>query len=201
MLAVEGSASFRSPGCNDAAGYPRLNELAEKRFRPDNPYGDPATNFSEFTPSRFEPASKCPRPMAIASEFRGNQAMTIVTKSALAAAILAVMAVSAHAQQGPSRQIQVLPAPGQQAQLQQPQAVAEPAPAQAQAAPQIEAPAPNAAPAPAPAPEFAPSAEPKFAPAPAPKFVEPKFIDKPARKAYAGYSGGYGYGHRAPKCH
>ena len=141
--------------------------------------------------------------MAIASEFRGNQAMTIVTKSALAAAILAVMAVSAHAQQGPSRQIQVLPAPGQQAQLQQPQVVAEPAPAQAQAqaAPQIEAPAPNAAPAPAPAPEFAPSAEPKFAPAPAPKFVEPKFIDKPTRKAYAGYSGGYGYGHRAPKCH
>ena len=138
--------------------------------------------------------------MAIASEFRGNQAMTIVTKSALAAAILAVMAVSAHAQQGPSRQIQVLPAPGQQAQLQQPQVVAEPAPVQAQAAPpQIEAPAPDAAPA----PEGAPRAEPKFAPAPAPKFVEPKFIDKPARKAYAGYSGGggYGYGHRAPKCH
>jgi hypothetical protein len=189
------------PSCYKAAGYPWLNEIAERRFRFAHPYGDPATNFSEFAHWRFEPASKSPRPMAIASEFRGNQAMTIVTKSALAAAILAVMAVSAHAQQGPSRQIQVLPAPGQQAQLQQPQAAAAPVPAQAQAAPQVEAPAPDAAPAPA--PEIAPKAEPKIVPAPAPKFVEPKFIEKPARKAYgyAGYSSGYGYGHRAPNCH
>ena len=130
-----------------------------------------------------------------------TQAMIFVTKSALAAAIMAVMAVSAHAQQGPSRQIQVLPAPGQQAQLQQPQAVAEPAPAEAQAAPQAEAPAPNAGPAPN--LEIAPKAEPKVVPAPGPKFVEPRFIEKPARKAYgyAGYSGGQGYGHRAPNCH
>lgn len=189
-----------SPGCNDAAGYPRLNAIIERRFRFAHPYGELATNFSEFAPFHFEPASKWPRPMAIASN-QGNQAMTIVTKSALAAAILAVMAVSAHAQQGPSRQIQVLPAPGQQAQLQQPQAAAAPAPAQAQEASQAEAPAPNAAPAPA--PEVAPKAEPKLVPAPAPKFAEPKFIEKPARKAYgyAGYSGGYGYGHRAPNCH
>ena len=128
-----------------------------------------------------------------------TQAMIIVSKSALAAAIIAVMAVSAHAQQGTSRQIQVLPAPGQQAQLQQPQAVD--APAEAQAAPQVDAPAPDAAPAPA--LEVAPKAEPRVAPAPGPKFVEPRFIEKPARKtsAYAGYSGGQSYGHRAPNCH
>lgn len=132
--------------------------------------------------------------MAIASAFRGNQAMKLVTKSAFAAAILAVIAVSAHAQQGPSRQIQVLPAPGQQAQLQQPQAAAEPA--QAEAAPRAEAPAAEAAPAPAPAPEIAPKAAPGIVPAP--KVAEPNFIEKPARKAY-GYAGGYG--HRSPHCH
>jgi hypothetical protein len=133
--------------------------------------------------------------MAIASKFRDHQAMTIVTKSTLAAAILAVMAVSAHAQQGPSRQIQVLPAPGQQAQIQQPQTSAEPAPEQAQAAPQGEAPAPDAGPG----PDAAPRPAPRIAP-PATKFVEPRFIERPARKAYAGYSG-YGYAPRAPNCH
>ena len=49
-----------------------------------------------------------------------------ITKTALAAAILAVMAVSAQAQQGPTRQIQVLPAPVKQAAA---PAVATPAPA------------------------------------------------------------------------
>lgn len=136
--------------------------------------------------------------MAIAPTLKGNQAMKLVTKSAFAAAILAVMAVSAHAQQGPSRQIQVLPAPGQQAQLQQPAAAEQ---AQAQAAPQTEAPAAEAAPAPSPEPEaVAPKAEPKIVPAP--KVAEPRFIEKPARKAYsyASNSSG-GYGHRSPHCH
>ena len=121
--------------------------------------------------------------------------MTIVTRSTLAAAILAVMAVSAHAQQGPSRQIQVLPAPGQQAQVQQSQGTAEPEAEQSQSAPQAEAPAADAGPA----PEAAPRPAPRIAP-PATKFVEPRFIERPARKAYAGYSG-YGYAQRAPNCH
>ena len=122
--------------------------------------------------------------------------MTIVTKSVLAAAILAVMAVSAHAQQRPSRQIEVLPAPGQQAQR-PPQAgaqanVVQANAVQAEAAPQTDGPIADAAPAPA--PEAAPQIQPKV---PAPKFVEPKFIERPVRKA-SGYAG---YGHRAPNCH
>lgn len=131
---------------------------------------------------------------------QGNQAMTIVTKSALAAAILAVMAVSAQAQQGPNRQIQVLPAPGQQAQAQSPASAAQASVIQTnggqpETAPKAEAPVADAAPAPSPSPgpEAAPQVQPRIAPAP--KFAEPKFIDKPARKAF-GYAG-----HRAPNCH
>lgn len=121
-----------------------------------------------------------------------------ITKTALAAAILAVMAVSAQAQQGPTRQIQVLPAPGAVAQ------VAEQAPAKVDGeAPAAEAPAAEAAPEAAPQ-VAAPVVAPKFAPKkvlvaapieakPEPKFVEPKFV--PVRKA----SYGHGYGKR--NCH
>lgn len=122
-----------------------------------------------------------------------------ITKTALAAAILAVMAVSAQAQQGPTRQIQVLPAPVKQAQA--PAVTANLAPAKVEGeAPQIEAPAADAAPAAEDAPAVA---APKIAPKvivaapivekPAPKFVEPKFAP-PVRKAY-------GYGKRGPTCH
>jgi hypothetical protein len=126
-----------------------------------------------------------------------------ITKTALAAAILAVMAVSAQAQQGPTRQIQVLPAPG--AQVKAPavvqQAAVQQAPAQFEGqAPQLEAPAAEASPAPEVAPEAAPKLAPKFAPAP--KFVEVKpepkiVIEKPVRKAF-GYAG---YGKRGHICH
>lgn len=119
-----------------------------------------------------------------------------ITKTALAAAILALTAISAHAQQGPTRQIQVLPAPIKQAQA---PALIAPAPAKVDGeAPAIEAPAADAAPAvdaapveAAPAPKVivaAPKVEPKFV---EPKFVEPKFAP-PVRKV--GY--GYGYGKR-----
>jgi hypothetical protein len=131
-----------------------------------------------------------------------------ITKTALAAAILAVMAVSAHAQQGPTRQIQVLPAPVKQAQVQTPAPEAAPAKTDGEA-PQAEAPAADAAPADAaPAVEPAPKvvAPKKLAPKiiaeapvvekPAPKFVEPKFAP-PVRKAF-GY---HGYGRGGPICH
>jgi hypothetical protein len=126
-----------------------------------------------------------------------------ITKTALAAAILAVMAVSAQAQQGPTRQIQVLPAPGAVAQA--PAIVANQAPANIEGqAPADDAPAADAAPAPEAAPQIAaPQVGPKFkkvlvaAPVeivkPEPKFIEPKFA--PVRKA----SYGHGYGKR--NCH
>ena len=116
-----------------------------------------------------------------------------ITKTALAAAILAVMAVSAQAQQGPTRQIQVLPAPGKVALA--PAIATDTAPAKVDGqAPAIEAPAAEAAPSEDAAPEVAPKVvAPKFAPkviVAEPKFVEPKFAP-PVRKAY-----GYGYGKR-----
>jgi hypothetical protein len=122
--------------------------------------------------------------------------MNMLTKTTLAAVMLAAMAVSAQAQQGQTRQIQVLAAPGA--------AVAAPVADQAPVDAKPEVAQVNPAPAPAPAPEVvAPKVE--LAPAPEPKLVapkvEPKFvapiIEKPARKAY-GYSG---YGHKAPHCH
>jgi hypothetical protein len=131
------------------------------------------------------------------SPLREHKAMTI-TKTALAAAILAVMAVSAQAQQGPTRQIQVLPAPNNVAQA--PAVAADPAPAKSEGeAPAADALAADAAPAPEAAPKVvAPKVAPKVIVAapdarPAPKFVEPKFAP-PVRKAF-GY-GGYGYGKR-----
>jgi hypothetical protein len=125
-----------------------------------------------------------------------------ITKTALAAAILAVMAVSAQAQQGPTRQIQVLPAPTKVASA--PAIAADPAPAKVDGeAPQVEAPAADAAPAVEEAPKVvvAPKIAPKVIVAapivekPAPKFVEPKFAP-PVRKAY-GY---VGY-RKGPTCH
>lgn len=124
--------------------------------------------------------------------------MNIVTKTALAAVLLAATVASANAQQGQTRQIQVLAAPGAvQAQAAVDQAPVEAKPEIVQAnpapapAPEIVAPKAQIAPAPEPAPEA------KFvAPKPEPKFVTP-IIEKPARKAY-GYNG---YGHRAPNCH
>jgi hypothetical protein len=115
-----------------------------------------------------------------------------ITKTALAAAILAVMAVSANAQQGPTRQIQVLPAPTQVAKA--PAIAADPAPAKVEGeAPAADAPATDAAPEPEVAPKIvAPKVAPKvIVAAPEPKFVEPKFAP-PVRKAHA-YSG---YGRR-----
>jgi hypothetical protein len=133
-----------------------------------------------------------------------KQAMTI-TKTALAARILDVITVSTQAQQGPTRQIQVLPAPNQQ--VAKAPAIAEQAPARFEGqAPVAEAPGAEAAPAedaapqPAPrfaAPKFAPKvivAEPKFA---EPKFVEPKFA--PVRKVSYCHGGYGGYGKR--NCH
>jgi hypothetical protein len=127
-----------------------------------------------------------------------------ITKTALAAAILAVMAVSAQAQQGPTRQIQVLPAPTQVALAPANTANSGPAKVDGQA-PEVEAPGAeageDAAPQVAPkfvAPKFAPKvivAEPKFV---EPKFVEPKFAP-PARKVSYGYGGYGGYGKR--NCH
>lgn len=126
-----------------------------------------------------------------------------ITKTALAAAILAVMAVSAHAQQGPTRQIQVLPAPVKQAQA--PAIAADPAPAKVDGDVQnVDAPAADAAPAPEAAPQVvapkvvAPKLAPKVLVAapdlkPEPKFVEPKFA--PVRKV--SYGPGYGKHH----CH
>ena len=122
--------------------------------------------------------------------------MNIVTKTAIAAVLLAATAVSANAQQGKTRQIQVLAAPGA-VQVQgaaDPAPVVDPKPEIAQAnpapAPEIVAPKPELAPAPAPEQKIV------VAPKPEPKFVTPVF-EKPVRKAY-GY-GGYGY--RAPNCH
>jgi hypothetical protein len=118
--------------------------------------------------------------------------MNIVTKTAIAAALLAATVVSANAQQGQTRQIQVLAAPGA---------------VQAQPAADVAAPKPEVAQVnPAPAPEVvAPKVEVAPAPAPEAKVVAPiveakpivPVIEKPARKAY-GYSG---YGYRAPHCH
>ena len=124
-----------------------------------------------------------------------------ITKTALAVAILAVMAVSAQAQQGPTRQIQILPAPGQVAQA--PAIVANQAPANVEGeAPNADAPAAEAAPAQEAPPQIAaPQVAPKFAPKkvlvqvdvkPEPKFVEPKFV--PVRKA------SYGHGYKK-NCH
>ena len=125
--------------------------------------------------------------------------MTMLTKSAVAAAILAVMAGAAHAQSAPaqqsgeSRQIQVLPAPEQQQVAQSPQASQQPAqapaPATDGAAAQPEQAQPDTE-----VPQEAPKAAPKAAPQeakPAPKFapVPPKFV-APKRPAYAE---GYGY--------
>ena len=128
-----------------------------------------------------------------------------ITKTALAAAILAVMAVSAQAQQGPTRQIQILPAPGLVAQA--PAIAANQAPANVEGEAQnTDAPAAEAAPGPDAAPQIAaPRFAPKFAPKkviieaqvevkPEPKFVEPKFV--PVRKVSYGH-GGYGKRH----CH
>jgi hypothetical protein len=131
---------------------------------------------------------------------QGNKAMTI-TKTALAAAILAVMAVSAHAQQGPTRQIQVLPSPNQVALA--PANVADAAPAKVDGqAPAVEAPGTEAAPAEDAAPEVAPKVvAPKFAPkviVAEPKFVQPKFAP-PVRKVSYGHGGYGGYGKR--NCH
>ena len=124
--------------------------------------------------------------------------MNMLTKTTLAAVMLAAMAVSAQAQQlGKSRQIQVLAAPGAQIAA---------APAADQGPVDVKPEVAQINPAPAPAPEVvAPKAELAPAPAPEPKVliqkVEPKFvapiIEKPARKAY-GYSG---YGYKAPHCH
>jgi hypothetical protein len=125
-----------------------------------------------------------------------------ITKTALAAAILAVMAVSAQAQQGPTRQIQVLPAPGKIAQA--PAIAADPAPAKIEGeAPTADAPAAEVAPE-ADAPQIvAPKVAPKFAPkvivaAPEQKFAEPKFAP-PVRKVSYGHGGYGGYGKR--NCH
>lgn len=119
--------------------------------------------------------------------------MTMLTKSAVAAAILAVMAGAAHAQSarpqqtGESRQIQVLPAPAQQQIAQSPQAAQQPAqaPATDGAAAQPEQAQPDAE-----VPQGAPKAAPQEA-KPAPKFapVPPKFV-APKRPTYAD---GYGY--------
>lgn len=122
--------------------------------------------------------------------------MTMLTKSAIAAAMLAMMAGGAHAQAASaSRQIQVLPAPGQEQQVvQAPQAAQPPAQAAPQqaatdgAAAQPEQTQPDAQdPAPKAAPQDAKPA-PKFAPVP-PKVVAPK------RPHYAGGYGHHGYGY------
>jgi len=156
------------------------------------------------SPNRLEPAGKQPRRMGINSSPQGNKAMTI-TKTALAAAILAVMAVSAQAQQGPTRQIQVLPAPVKVAKA---PAIVDQGPAKVEGeAPQIEAPAADNAPAADEAPQdaapqvVAPKIAPKVIVAapviekPAPRFVEPKFAP-PVHKAYYG-----GYYRKGPICH
>jgi hypothetical protein len=120
--------------------------------------------------------------------------MTLLTKSAIAVAILAVMAGTAFAQSGPSRQIQVLAAPGEQ-QTAQAQATQQPAtetdgaaaqPEQAQPEPQAEQATPQEA---KPAPKFIP-AQPKFV---APK--RPAYAEGYGHERY-GYAGSYGY---APK--
>jgi hypothetical protein len=119
--------------------------------------------------------------------------MNIVTKTALAAVLLAATVASANAQQGATRQIQVLAAPGAVQQVAVDQAPADPKPEVAQInpapAPEVVAPKPELAPAPAPDAKI-------LVQKPEPKFVAP-IIEKPARKAY-GYSG---YGYRAPHCH
>ena len=123
--------------------------------------------------------------------------MNIVTKTALAAVLLAATVASANAQQGATRQIQVLAAPG--AVQVQPAAdkapIEDPKPeiAQVNPAPAPEVVAPKVEIAPAPAPEQKVIVAPK----PEPKFVAP-IIEKPARKAYGYYGGGY---RGAPNCH
>ncbi len=131
--------------------------------------------------------------------------MNIVTKTALAAVLLAATVASANAQQGQTRQIQVLAAPG----AVQGQAAAVKAPVE-DPQPEIVA-APAIAPAPAPepkvvvapkpeivaAPALAPEPKVIVAPKPEPKFVAP-IIEKPARKAYGYHGGGY---RGAPNCH
>ena len=126
----------------------------------------------------------------------------MLTKSALAAALLAILTVTAQAQQGLTRQIEVLPAPGQQAQAQLDATATDGAAAQG------EAPAGDAA------PKAEPKAEPKILPKIAepkgefkgePKFVEPKFVEKRERfvREHHGYRNSYasyGYGKRA-HCH
>jgi hypothetical protein len=125
-----------------------------------------------------------------------------ITKTALAAAILAVMAVSANAQQGPTRQIQILPAPGKVAQA--PAIAPEQAPAKIEGeAPAADAPAADAAPEAAPEVAAPKVVAPKFAPkvivaAPEAKFAEPKFAP-PVRKVSYGHGGYGGYGKR--NCH
>ncbi len=120
--------------------------------------------------------------------------MNIVTKTALAAVLLAATVASANAQQGATRQIQVLAAPGAVQQIAADQGPVDQKPEVAQInpapAPEVVAPKPELAPAPAPEPKLV------IAPKPEPKFVAP-IIEKPARKAY-GYSG---YGYSAPHCH
>ncbi len=122
-----------------------------------------------------------------------------ITKTALAAAILAALAVSANAQQGPTRQIQVLPAPIQVAKA--PSVVTEQGSAKLEAETQ-----PGEAPEAAPAPEgnAAPQPAPKvIAAAPGPKFAEPRFAEPkfapPVRKVSYGYGGHGGYAKR--NCH
>jgi hypothetical protein len=120
-----------------------------------------------------------------------------ITKTALAAAILAALAVSANAQQGPTRQIQVLPAPIQVAKA--PSVITEQGPAKLEPETQPgEAPEAAPAPEPAPAASAAPQPAPKvIAAAPGPKFAEPRFAEPkfapPVRKASYGYGrhGGY----------
>jgi hypothetical protein len=121
--------------------------------------------------------------------------MTPLMTSAIAAAILTVIAGAAQAQTGPSRQIQVLPAPGQEQIAQAPQAAQDITPAADTTAPeadqaQPEAPVTKTAPQQArPAPQFAP----------APKFVAPRrpaYADGYGHERY-GYAS-YGY---APKRH
>ena len=127
----------------------------------------------------------------------------MLTKSVLAAALLAVLTVSAHAQQGRTRQIEVLPAPGQQAQF-------NPTPAGAAAVqaegPAVEAEAAEDRPAPRAEPRLPPKfAEPKGEFKGEPKFAEPKFVEKRERvvRDHYGYRNAhasYGYGKRA-HCH
>lgn len=144
--------------------------------------------------------------MVIEFFIRGSKVMNMLTKTTLAAIVLAITAVSANAQ-GLTRQIQVLPAPGIQAQA---QIAAAPAQVEGQPA-QVEAPAQEAAPVQEAAPQVAPQPEPKFAepkfvepkfiaPKPEPKFIQPKFVEKREHYGYRQSYASYGY-KRAPHCH